>query len=177
MPPGAWVEIEDLLDTRVTVPALMNRPGGAKESIIRITPTAVNCKTLKRNTESMKKFFALAALALTLAACSKPESEIRPVENDGMITLSATLAPKGAATKALTEDGNTLKADWAQNEQLAILYMVGRTKEYTPATVKSVDAVTGAATIEFTVESGTENGTPCRSSIRLRLWVVIPGST
>ena len=123
---------------------------------------AVNCKTLKRNTESMKKIFILAALALTLAACSKPESEIRPAENDGMITLTATLAPKGAATKALTDDGDgKLNAYWAENEELAILYKVGGENKIATATVTEVDAVTGAATIAFTVESGTEEGTAC----------------
>ena len=60
----------------------------------------------------MKKIFVLAVLALTLAACSKPESEIRPAENDGMITLTATLAPKGAATKALE-----IGQEWAIVEQ------------------------------------------------------------
>ena len=109
----------------------------------------------------MKKIFILAALALTLAACSKPESEIRPAENDGMITLTATLAPKGAATKAIAEDGNNLKAEWAKNEKLAILYKVGGENKITTANVTGVAEVTGAATIAFTVESGTEEGTPC----------------
>ena len=109
--------------------------------------------------ERMKKIFVLAALALTLAACNK--QDIQPVgQNDGMITLTATLAPKGAATKAISEDGNTLKADWAVNEELAILYMVGGTKKYTSATVTEVDA-SGAATIAFAVESGTEDNTAC----------------
>ena len=108
----------------------------------------------------MKKIFTLAVLALTLAACNK--QDIQPVEqNDGMITLSATLAPKGAATKALSDNGDgKLKAEWDENEELAILYEVGGTKKYTSATVKSVDA-SGAATIEFTVESGTAEGTAC----------------
>ena len=110
----------------------------------------------------MKKIFVLAALALTLAACSKPESEIRPAENDGMITLTATLAPKGVATKALTDDGDgKLNAYWAKNEELAILYKVGGENKIATATVTEVDAVTGAATIEFTVASGTESGTAC----------------
>ncbi len=108
----------------------------------------------------MKKIFTLAVLALTLAACNK--QDIQPVEqNDGMITLTATLAPKGAATKALTDDGDgKLKAEWAVNEKLAILYMVGGERKIATATVTEVDA-SGAATIEFTVDGSTTEGTAC----------------
>ena len=107
----------------------------------------------------MKKIFLIAALALSLAACSK--QELRPVENEGMITLTATLAPKGAATKALADAGTTLKAEWAVGEELAILYQLGGADKNSTANVISVDDVTGAATIEFSVESGTTDGAAC----------------
>ena len=107
----------------------------------------------------MKKIFLLAALAITLAACNK--ADVRPVEkNDGMITLTAPLAPKGAATKALAEDGGKLKASWAVDETLAILYNLSGINYSAVATVKSVDA-SGAATIEFDVEAATVAGTLC----------------
>ena len=106
----------------------------------------------------MKKIFVIAALALTVAACSK--QELRPVENEGMITLTATLAPKGAATKALADAGTTLKAEWAVGEEFAILYRIDGADKNTTATVTSVDAA-GAATISFTVESGTTDPTAC----------------
>ena len=106
----------------------------------------------------MKKIFLIAALALTVSACSK--QELRPVENEGMITLTATLAPKAAATKALTDAGTTLKAEWAVDEELAILYQLGGADKNSTATVTSVDA-SGTATISFSVEEGTTDGAAC----------------
>ena len=106
----------------------------------------------------MKKIFLIAALALTVSACSK--QELRPVENEGMITLTATLAPKGAATKALADAGTTLKAEWAVGEELAILYQLGGADKNSTATVTSVDA-SGTATISFSVEEGTTDGAAC----------------
>ena len=53
---------------------------------------------------TMKKVFGIAALLLALAACNK-ETEITPVEQPSDskgITITATLAPKTAVTKAVT---------------------------------------------------------------------------
>ena len=106
----------------------------------------------------MKKIIVIAMLVLVLAACSN--LEVHPVHDDGMITLTARLSPKGAATKALTEDVNTIRAEWSVGEDLAILYQFGGADKNSTATVISVDAA-GAATISFTVESGTTDGTAC----------------
>ena len=106
----------------------------------------------------MKKLIALAALSLTFAACSKSETEeqLLHVENKG-ITLTATLAPKDAPTKALADNGDgKLTASWAVGETLAIVYNL----YLAVASVVSVDA-SGAATIEFTVNPSTPDGTDC----------------
>lgn len=123
--------------------------------------TEAYCRTPKdMSKESMKRIFVLAALALTLAACNK--QDIQPVgQNDGMITLTATLAPKGAATKAITDNNDgKITATWVLGEKLAILYEVSGSPKKAEAEVKSVDA-SGAATIEFTVDSSTTDGTAC----------------
>ena len=114
----------------------------------------------------MKKIFGIAALLLTLAACNKIETDITPVEElsdskkEGII-ITATLAPKTADTKAVANNGdNKITVTWAENEHIAILYEVSGTKYVADATIMSVDA-NGAATIEFTVESGTADNTAC----------------
>ncbi|MBR3988958.1 MAG: hypothetical protein IKI85_00220, partial [Bacteroidales bacterium] len=111
----------------------------------------------------IRKLIALAALPLTIAACSKSETEEQqqPVESKG-ITLTATLAPKGAPTKALADNGDgKLTASWAVGETLAIAYNLPSKDDYLAvASVVSVDA-SGAATIEFTVDPSTPDGTDC----------------
>ena len=116
--------------------------------------------------KTMKKIFGFAALLLTLAACNKNETDITPVEElsdskkEGII-ITATLAPKTADTKAVANNGdNKITVTWAENEHIAILYEVSGTKYVADATIISVDA-NGAATIEFTVESGTADYTAC----------------
>ena len=112
------------------------------------------------------KFFLMAALALTFAACSNDDNDFRnspqPAKAEG-ITITATLAPKAdaAAMRALSEDDNTIVASWAEGEKIAILYEKGGTKYVADAEIKSVDQ-SGAATIEFSVESGTVDGTECK---------------
>ena len=111
----------------------------------------------------MKKVFGIAALLLALAACNK-ETEITPVEQPSDskgITITATLAPKTAVTKAVADKGdNKITVTWAENEKIAILYEVSGTRYASEATIKTVDA-SGTATIEFTVESGTPDNTTC----------------
>ena len=114
----------------------------------------------------MKKVFGIAALLLTLAACNKVETDITPVEqlSDSKIegiTITATLAPKTADTKAVADGGDKITVTWAQNEKIAILYEVSGTKYVAEANIDSVDGTTGAATISFTVESGTADNTAC----------------
>ena len=112
------------------------------------------------------KFFLMAALALTFAACSNDDNDIQnspqPAKAEG-ITITATLAPKtgGADTRALTPGDNKIVASWAVGEKIAILYEKDGTKYVADAEIKSVDQ-SGAATIEFSVESGTADGTTCK---------------
>ena len=73
----------------------------------------------------MKKVFGIAALLLALAACNKVETEITPVEQPSDskgITITATLAPKTADTKAVADGGDKITVTWAENEHIAILY-------------------------------------------------------
>ena len=110
----------------------------------------------------MKKVFGIAALLLALAACNK-ETEITPVEQPSDskgITITATLAPKTADTKAVADGGDKITVTWAENEKIAILYEVSGTRYASEATIKTVDA-SGTATIEFTVVSGTADNTAC----------------
>ena len=122
------------------------------------------------------KIFMMAALALTFAACSSDDRSalpLDPVKNDFQnspqpaktegIIITATLAPKtgGADTRALAPGDNKIVASWAVGEKIAILYEKGGTNYEADAEIKSVDQ-SGAATIEFSVESGTADGTACK---------------
>jgi len=112
------------------------------------------------------KFFLMAALALTFAACNSDDNDFQnspqPAKTEG-ITITATLAPKsgGADTRALAPGDNKIVASWAVGEKIAILYEKGGTNYEADAEIKSVDQ-SGAATIEFSVESGTADGTACK---------------
>ena len=113
--------------------------------------------------KTMKKVFGIAALLLALAACNK-ETEITPVEQPSDskgITITATLAPKTAVTKAVADNGdNKITVTWAENEHIAILYDKDGA-QVADATITAVDGTTGAATISFTVVSGTPDNTAC----------------
>ena len=113
--------------------------------------------------KTMKKVFGIAALLLALAACNK-ETEITPVEQPSDskgITITATLAPKTADTKAVADKGdNKITVTWAVNEHIAILYDKDGA-QVADATITAVDGTTGAATISFTVVSGTADNTAC----------------
>ena len=110
----------------------------------------------------MKKVFGIAAMLLALAACNKIETEIQTTDQAEGITITAQLAPKtgGATTRAVSDGGTKIVAEWAENEHIAILYWVGSTKKVADATVTGVDG-SGAATITFTVEAGTPDNTAC----------------
>ena len=110
----------------------------------------------------MKKVFGIAAMLLALAACNKIETEIQTTDQAEGITITAQLAPKtnGATTRAVSDGGNKIISEWAENEHIAVLYEVSSTKYVADATITAVDG-DGAATIEFTVEAGTANDTPC----------------
>lgn len=114
--------------------------------------------------KTMKKVFGIAALLLALAACNKVETKITPVEQPSDskgITITATLAPKTADAKAVTDNGdNKITVTWAENEHIAILYDKDGA-QVADATITAVDGTTGAATISFTVVSGTADNTAC----------------
>ena len=106
----------------------------------------------------------MAALALMTAACSNDDNDLttqQPQKAEG-ITITAQLAPKtnGATTRAVADGGDKITVTWAENEHIAVLYEVSSTKYVSDATITAVDG-SGAATIEFTVESGTPNNTDC----------------
>ena len=69
----------------------------------------------------MKKVFGIAALLLALAACNKVETEITPVEQPSDskgITITATLAPKTADTKAVADQGRGRQRRQQDNRDL-----------------------------------------------------------
>ena len=110
----------------------------------------------------MKKVFGIAALLLALAACNK-ETEITPVEQPSDskgITITATLAPKTADTKAVADGGDKITVTWAENEKIAILYEVSGTRYASEATIKTVDA-SGTEKKKKTVVRGTPDNTAC----------------
>ena len=119
----------------------------------------------------MKKIFTMAALAFLMTACSndidEPQAQQQPANPDGMITITAKLAPKSeAGTRAVetgkdSENKDIIKVKWAVDEHLAILYEVSGTKYEADARINHVDANTGIATIEFSVQAGTADDTPC----------------
>ena len=108
------------------------------------------------------KYLAMAALAMTIGACSSEDSELaqQPVENNGMITIPGKLAPKTALTRALSKDvdndsKNIIVAKWVEGETLAVVFLSGDSKrEMGKATITAVDN-TGAATFVCNVENGT----------------------
>lgn len=110
------------------------------------------------------KLFFMAALALMTAACSNDDNDLttqQPQKAEG-ITITAQLAPKtgGADTRAVSDGGNKIVAEWAVDEHIAVLYTKDATPYAADATITAVDGY-GAATIEFTVEAGTPDNTAC----------------
>ena len=98
----------------------------------------------------MKTFrlFSMAALALMMAACSSEDNEIlQNTQQPGTMHFTATIAaPSGDATTrtVYTEEGTTINVKWKVGDQIALVH--NGVKDV--ATVKTVDDVTGKATIE-----------------------------
>ena len=116
----------------------------------------------------MKKIFLLAALALTMAACSNEDNITEQPADiaspEAGIPFTATITT-GGATRALSgPDGDgKIQAAWAENEEVALVYEVGGTTKVTKAIVKNVSDGTdgktaGTATINATLETGVANG-------------------
>ena len=99
-------------------------------------------------------------MAAAIVACNKEtaiQTADQSAEKTDGIMITATLAPKDDATKAIAPVGTGLKTTWEEGETLAILYD-GKKAE---ANIDSVDG-DGKATISFTVEDGTTDGIDCQ---------------
>ena len=110
----------------------------------------------------MKKIFLLAALALTMAACSNEDNITEQPADiaspEAGIPFTATITT-GGATRALSgPDGeNKIQAAWATGEHVALVYEVGGTTIVTDAEVtKQTD---NSATITATLDGNVTNGT------------------
>ena len=91
---------------------------------------------------------------------TKKVKSVKAVKKAADGTITAQLAAKLAYTGGNTTDGLTTMT-WAVGEHIAILYKVSGTKKVADAEITAVDGTTGAATIQFTVEDGTPDNTPC----------------
>jgi hypothetical protein len=60
----------------------------------------------------------------------------------------------------LVDKSSYIEAKWAEHEHIAILYTVGSTKNVADAEITAVDG-SGTATITFTVDGATTDGTDC----------------
>lgn len=100
----------------------------------------------------------MAAVALLMTACNNDDniSNDQPAEARG-IPFTATLSNGGSATRALSEDGSNINAEWAVDEQVAMVYQVGTETKVTPATVTEVNE--GTASISATLDAGVTTGT------------------
>ncbi len=99
------------------------------------------------------KLFSMAALALMMAACSSEDNEIATAPKTQGVKFTATISTgNSGATRALSENGNTIEATWAVDETVALVYTVGETAYNTTATVTAVDG-DGKATIEATLDA------------------------
>ena len=112
------------------------------------------------------KFFLMAALALTLAACSSDDRSalpLDPVKNDILnpaqtakgegIPFTATISiDNGATTRAITENGTTLETSWAEGDKVALIH----NSVSDEMTVSSVSG--GVATITGTITGSPSGG-------------------
>ena len=123
----------------------------------------------------MKKQLITIAVALLTAgtlitSCSSEDNIIETPQTQqpagNTITLTATLAPKGdngGTTRAITtgkdgENKEILNVAWAADEEISIYYQTASGYAKTTATVQSVDATTGAATIVASLDANTTDG-------------------
>lgn len=124
---------------------------------------------------TMKKQLITIAVALLTAgtlitSCSSEDNIIETPQTQqpagNTITLTATLAPKGdngGTTRAITtgkdgENKEILNVAWAADEEISIYYQTASGYAKTTATVQSVDATTGAATIVASLDANTTDG-------------------
>ncbi|MBQ9215880.1 MAG: hypothetical protein IJ159_03880 [Prevotella sp.] len=124
-------------------------------------------------TTTTKKTLILALTLLTAGAlvtsCDNEDNIADEPQTQqpaaGAITFTATLAPKGddgGQTRAITTgtDGGkeVLNVAWATSEKIALYYQTASGYAKATATVQSVDATTGAATITADLAATTTDG-------------------
>ena len=124
----------------------------------------------------MKKIYSILAVALLTTgallttACSGDDDavvdNITPQTGTETIQFTATLAPKdGATTRAITtgtdaSNNEILNVAWTAGEEVAVYYQKSDdTYATATATVDEVDATTGVATINATLDSPKNGGT------------------
>ena len=100
----------------------------------------------------------MAALALAMAACSNEDSALENVTpaQPGRMHFTATIAaPSGDATTrtVYTEEGTTIKVKWVVGDMIALVH----NGVMDVAEVKTVDDVTGKATIEADITGSPED--------------------
>ena len=105
------------------------------------------------------KLFFMAALALMTAACSNDDNDLtqQPAKAEG-IPFTATISiSQSASTRALTENGTTIEATWADGEKVALIYTVSATTYVKEAEVTPQGD--GTATISTTLEGSPADDT------------------
>ena len=106
------------------------------------------------------KFFFMAALALTFAACSNDDNDFAEQPANGEITITATVSSdEGATTRALSIDGSNIASTWKITDQFAILFNDGTNDVKRTATVSSITV--SSVTITFTIPQSLANNTAC----------------
>lgn len=113
----------------------------------------------------MKKILGFVAMVLAIAACNTMEMDNQPTGKDGMITITAQLAPKTALTKALAfgkdaGDNDIIVSTWEVGEHLAIRYKVNTVNYASDAEITAVDG-NGTATISFSLSTVPDDGSTC----------------
>lgn len=98
------------------------------------------------------KLFSMAAVALLMAACSNSDDfdVQKPAETAGVYHFEATIAAPNADASmrtVYTEVGTTINVKWKVGDQIALVH----NGEVDVAEVKTVDNVTGNATIKATI--------------------------
>ena len=128
--------------------------------------------------KTMKNYIWMAAatmMAATLGACSNDDLTAieTPIQKGKVVTLTATLSPKDGdgTTRALSDPGDgTLTSAWAIGEELLVNYQNGGGDAIAKATVQSVNATTGAATITVDLESLVDGSSTIRFSYPYSSW-------
>ena len=118
-------------------------------------------KTMKH----VRKLATVLTAATLFISCTVDNLDIpeipEPVDGSKVVTLKVTLPSKsGTATKALTENGNTITASWAKDDEILVMYTKtdGSIYNYIKATVTGVDA-DGRATITMELTDPKDNTT------------------